>query len=126
MASLTLRKPVEFLLSQGQEHDAPHGRELMEIMGKQKQIIPLVMDRAFEDDYTRYIAQTLNFKPIVPPKKNRKNPWEHDNELYKTRNEIERDFRLVQGFRRVATRYDKLDIMYVGFVQLAYVYMAFR
>jgi len=124
MASLTLRKPVEFLLSPGQEHDAPHGRELMEIMGKQKQVIPLVMDRAFEDDYTRYIAQTLNFKPIVPPKKNRKNPWEYDKELYKTRNEIERDFRLIQGFRRIATRYDKLDIMYVGFVQLAYVFMA--
>ena len=98
----------------------------MEIMGKQKQVIPLVMDRAFEDDYTRYIAQTLNFKPIVPPKKNRKNPWKYDKELYKTRNEIERDFRLIQGFRRIATRYDKLDTMYVGFVQLAHVFMAFR
>jgi transposase len=117
---------VEFLLSPGQEHDAPHGRELLEIMGKQKRIIPLVMDRAYEDDYTRYIAQDLNFKPIVPPKRNRKNPWDYDKELYKTRNEIERDFRLIQGFRRVATRYDKLDTMYSGFVQLAYVFMAIR
>ena len=126
MASLMLRKPVEFLLSPGHEHDAPHGRALMEIMGKQKQAMPLVMDSAFENDYTRYIAQTLNLKPIVPPKKNRKNPWDYDKELYKSRNEIERDFRLVQGFRRVATRYDKLDTMYVGFVQLAYVFMVIR
>ena len=84
------------------------------------------MDRAYEDDYTQYIAQTLNFKPIVPPKKNRKNPWDYDKELYKARNEIERDFRLLQGFRRIATRYDKLDVMYGSFIQLAYVFMAIR
>jgi len=115
---------VEFILSAGQLHDAPQGRVLMETVGKQDAVTPLLMDRAYEDGYTRYIAQTLKFDPIVPPKSNRKVPWEYDKELYKRRNEIERLFRLLQGFRRVFCRYDKLDIMYAGFIQLALVFIS--
>jgi len=66
----------------------------METLGKQKTTTPLIMDRAYEDKDTRYIAQMLKFDPIVPPKSNRKDPWEYDKELYKLRNEIERLFRL--------------------------------
>ena len=84
------------------------------------------MDRGYEDDYTRYIAQTLNFNPVVPPKSNRKNPWDYDRKLYKRRNEIERFFRLIKGFRRIFTRFEKLDIMFAGFIQLALVYLAMR
>ena len=120
------RTCVEFILSEGQDHDAPHGRILMDTVGKRKSVIPLVMDRAYEDDYTRYIAQTLNFQPVVPPKSNRKNPWYYDKALYKRRNEIERLFRLTKDFRRIFTRYDKLDSSFVGFIQLALVYMAIR
>ena len=98
----------------------------METVGKQKNVTPLIMDRAFEDDYTRYIAQTLYFKTIVPPKQNRKNPWDYDKALYKLRNEMERLFRLIQGFRRVFVRFDKLDIMYAGFIPLALVYVAIK
>ena len=84
------------------------------------------MDRAYEDDYTRYIAQMLKFEPIVPPKKNRLHPWEYDKELYKLRNEVERLFRLIQGFRRVFCRFDKLDIMYTAFIQLALIYVSIK
>ena len=115
---------VEFILSKGSAHDAPQGRLLMETLGKQKATKPIVMDKAYEDDYTQYIAQMLKFEPVVPPKKNRKNPWEYDKKLYKHRNEAERLFRRLMAFRRVFTRFEKLDRMYVGFIQLALVYMA--
>ncbi|MBQ9128195.1 MAG: transposase, partial [Thermoguttaceae bacterium] len=36
--------------------------------------------------------------------------------LYKRRNEIERFFRHIQDFRRIATRYDKLDVMFSAFL----------
>ena len=98
----------------------------METVGKQHETKPLVMDRAFEDDFTRYIAQTLGFIPVVPPKSNRKNPWEYDKELYKLRNEIERLFRLLQGFRCVFCRFDKLDCVYIGFIQIALIFIAIR
>ena len=118
--------PVDFILSAGQKHDAPLGRLLMETVGKQKVWIPLIMDRAYEDEQTRLIAQLLGFNPVVPPKKNRLSPWEYDKELYKLRNEIERLFRLIQGFRRIFCRYDKLDKMYIGFIQFAFIYLAIK
>jgi len=118
------RTSVDFIISEGQFDDAPQGRLLMETVGKLRSVVPLIMDRAFEDDHTRYIAQTLNFKPVVPPKSNRKNPWDYDKELYKRHNEIERLFRLLDGFRRAFVRFEKLDIMYMVFVKLALVYVA--
>ncbi len=33
------------------------------------------MDRAYEDDKTRSLAMKNGFIPVVPPKKNRKDPW---------------------------------------------------
>ena len=117
---------VDFILSAGQCHDAPFGRLLMETAGKQKSWTPLIMDRAYEDDQTRLTAQLLHFDPIVPPKKNRLNPWEYDKELYKLRNEVERLFRLIQGFRRVFCRFDKLDKMYIGFIYVALIFIAIK
>jgi len=126
LVSSDAKTAVDFTLSGGQAHDAPQGRNLLDAIGKQRAVTPLIMDRGYEDDYTRYIAQTLGFNPIVPPKSNRKNPWVYDRELYKKRNEIERFFRLIKGFRRIFTRYEKLDIMLIGFIQLALVYVAIR
>ena len=126
LMSALANKCIDFILSEGQVHDAPQGRLLMETVGKQKNVLPLLMDRAYEDDFTRYIAQSLKFEPIVPPKSNRKAPWEYDKELYKLRNEVERLFRLIQGFRRVFCRFDKLDIMYIGFIHLALVFIAIK
>lgn len=131
MACAGDRTAVEFILSAGQLHDAPQGRLLPETIGTQKykhnfQPVPLLMGRAYEDDGTRYTAQQLYFTPVVPPKKNRKNPWCYDKELYKLRNEIERLFRLLQGFRRVFCRFDKLDVMYSGFIMPALVFIAIK
>ncbi len=50
------------------------------------------MDRAYEDDKTRALAVKQGFVPVVPPKKNRREPWGYDKELYKRRNEVERYF----------------------------------
>jgi transposase len=126
MMAANERTAVAFILSAGQLHDAPQGRLLMETVGKQKSSIPVIMDRAYEDDQTRYIATTLSFLPVVPPKKNRKDPWEYDEELYKTRNQIERLFRLLQGYRRVFCRFEKLDIMFIGFIQLALIHISIK
>ena len=77
------------------------------------------MDRAYEGDNMRVAAKELGYIPVVPPKKNRIDPWEYDEELYKRRNEVERFFRRIKRFRRVFTRYDKLDIVFSGFILFA-------
>jgi transposase len=70
------------------------------------------MDRAYEGNETRALAASLGYRPVVPPRRNRREPWEYDKELYKKRNEVERFFRRYRRFRRVCTRYDKLDRMF--------------
>ena len=77
------------------------------------------MDRAYEGDSTRAKATEKGYVPVVPPKKNRKDPWEYDKQRYKQRNEIERFILRLKRFRRVFTRYDKLDILFGGFIYFA-------
>ena len=48
-----------FSLSAGQDHDAAHGRRLLERIGVQQDPLFLVMDRAYEGDETRQLALDL-------------------------------------------------------------------
>ena len=38
----------------------------------------LLMDRAYEGDSTRLLAESFGLTPVVPPKKNRTDPWDYD------------------------------------------------
>jgi len=62
MIAATAMMVVDFILSAGQAHDAPQGRILMETVGKHKEVIPLLMDRAYEDDLTRYRTPVLGLR----------------------------------------------------------------
>jgi transposase len=95
------------------------GRALLQSLGSIDEPLHLLMDKAYEGDETRQLALDLGFIPVVPPKSNRLEPWEYDREMYKRRNEVERLFRRLKGFRRVFSRFDKLDIVFLGFVHFA-------
>jgi len=84
------------------------------------------MDSAYQDDATRALAQAQGLIPVVPPNPQRKHPWEYDKTLYKRRNCIERLFRRLKAWRRVFTRYDKLDVVFAGFVTIALIAEALR
>ena len=108
-------------LSSGSCHDAPEGRVSIAAIGKDFDGVPFLMDRAYEGDKTRALAAANGHEPIVPPKRNRKNPWDYNKEKYKRRNVVERLFRRIKEFRKVCTRYDKTDIMYMAFIHFAFI-----
>ena len=56
---------------------------------------------------------------VIPPKSNRKEPWDYDKIRYTNRNQVERFFNRLKNFRRIATRYDKRLRYYLAFVHLA-------
>ena len=114
---------LKFHLSAGNCHDAPEGRKLIGSIGFKIGKF-LLMDRAYEDDETRYLALTQGLIPVVPPKKNRRIPLQYDMELYKRRNEVERFFLRLKRFRKVFIRYDKLDVIYFSVVTLALIFDA--
>ena len=55
----------------------------------------------------------------IPDKINAKSKHDFDRELYKKRNVVERFFCRLKRFRRIFTRYDKLSIIFAGFILLA-------
>src|SRR5574338_1243137 len=119
MVAADARTAITFALSPGQAHDAPEGRQLLQRVGRIPRPIYLLMDRAYESDESRHLAVELGYVPVVPPKSNRLAPWEYDRVLYKRRNEIERLFRRLKGFRRIFSRVEKLDVMFVAFINFA-------
>jgi len=119
MVTASDRSAVVFSLSGGNKHDAPEGEALVDSIDRLTEQIYILMDRAYEGDKMRVKAIAKGFIPVVPPKKNRKVPWEYDKERYKQRNEIERYFLRLKRFRKVFTRYDKLDVIFAGFIYFA-------
>jgi hypothetical protein len=126
--------------------DAVEGRELLGGIGPLPAPLHLIMDRAYEDNETRQLALDFGFIPMVPPKSNRLEPWQYDKAMYRKRNEIERLFRRLKGFRRVwrqlifpgsvvlivarhrriFSRFEKLDLLFLGFLTFALIVEALR
>ena len=46
--------------------------------------------------------------------------------MYKRRNEIERLFRRLKGFRCISRRFEKLDVMFIGFINFTLIVEALR
>ena len=113
------RTAVTFSFSPAQAHDGPQGRKLLNRLGQQQGSPSLIMDRAYQGDGTRQLALKLGYWPVVPPLRTRFEPWEYDREMYKRRNEIERLFRRSKGFRRIFSRFEKLDVVFLGFIVFA-------
>ena len=112
--------PMARRLSPGVAADDPEGQVLMDEVPKDLcKGKPLLMDKAYEGDACRAKAKKCGMRPVVPPKSNRLKPWRYDKKLYEGRNVIERNFRNIKEFRRVYTRYDKLDETYKAFVAFA-------
>jgi hypothetical protein len=75
----------------------------------------LPMDRVYEGRQTRQLVLDLGYIPVVPPEANRLLPWQYNHAMYKKRNEIERLFRGFKGLRRIFSRFDKLDAVFISF-----------
>ena len=120
MVAADERAAVTFSLSPDQAGDAPQGRELLKTLDNTGwEGASVIMDKAYEGDDTRQLVLALGMVPIVPPKVNRMSPWEYDKQIYKKRNEVERLFRQLKGFRRIFSRLDKLDVVFRFFIQFS-------
>ena len=76
----------------------------------------VIGDKAYDSDAFISEITSQDAVAVIPPRKNRIQTRTYDKELYKLRNRIERFFHRLKQYRRVATRYDKLAVRYLGFV----------
>ena len=117
---------MSLCLTPGQAADAPEAQALLLAMGPAPAGCHLIMDRAYEGNATRQLVLALDMIPVVPPKCNRVDPWRYDRALYKKRNEIERLFRRLKGYRRIFSRFEKLDCVFLAFLCFALIVEAIR
>ncbi len=110
-----LGNPVRLLASPGQRNDIALAHDL--IAGFAPGAV--LGDKGYDADPLAEAVETSGAEVVIPPKRNRKSPRTYDRDLYKERNKIERFFNKLKQFRRVATRYDKLLVNFMGFVKLA-------
>ena len=112
-----LGNPLEFLLSAGNDHDSVHAVELLEkvkISGSH-----VLADRAYGAREIREYISEHGASYVIPPQSNVSEPWPVDWHLYKERHLVECFFQKIKWFRRIATRYDKLDASFLSFLYLA-------
>ena len=79
----------------------------------------MLADKGYDGDDVRSALLLRNILPVIPPKANRKEPISCNFKAYKDRNRIERMFNRLKQFRRIATRYDKTALSFIGFLCLA-------
>ena len=75
---------------------------------------PATTDKGYESDRLLAFVRDQGAEAVIPPKSNRREPWEYDRELYRQRNLIERAFNKLKQWRRIATRYDPRSLYFLS------------
>lgn len=109
-------RPLGFVLTGGQVHDAKAFLELLRLVGER--VRAMLADKGYDSDAIREALLGCGSLPVIPPKANRKDPPTYDRAKYKERNRIERLFNRLKNWRRLATRYDKTADSFLGFYNL--------
>ena len=107
--------PIRLIGSPGQRNDIALAHDLID--GFEAQAI--LADKGYDAEHLCHSIEKAGTDVVIPPKRNRKTQRDYDSEIYKERNRVERFFAKLKQFRRVATRYDKLLVNFMGFVKLA-------
>jgi len=108
-------KLVRYILTGGEVNDITQAKQLV---SKGIDGAGIVGDRAYDSNEFVSHIEDLELEVVIPSRANRLMQRSVDAEVYRRRNVIERWFGRLKQFRRIATRYDKTQSSYRGFVAL--------
>ena len=112
-----LGNPLAFMLSSGSDHDSIHAVSLLcQVPMEGSNILG---DKAYGAKAIREYIVSRNASYTIPPKCDVIDPWPVDWHTYKERHLVECFFQKLKWFRRIFTRYDKLDASFLAFVYIA-------
>jgi transposase len=109
---------VAVVLTPGQAGDAPQYPELIAAVPEECPVDAAAADKSYDSDAIRADLKRRGIKAVIPPLACRKRAIRYDKRAYRRRNKVERLFNRLKQFRRVATRYDKLDETFLAFIHL--------
>jgi putative transposase len=94
----------------------PIGSELIE---EAKPAEHMLADKGYDSAELRWHLKDRGTKALIPNRSNRKKKFRFDRKQYRERHKIENAFCRLKDFRRIATRYDKLAVVFAASVHLA-------
>ena len=95
-----LGNPLRSILTAGQDSDM------------------VIADKADDANDFIQMIQDMEAMVVIPVRSNRNQQREYDHHWYKDRNLVERFFNKIKQFRRIATRYEKLDRNFMSMLNL--------
>ena len=128
MVAASARCAIGFSLSPGQAGDAPEGRALLHSLQGAPQLplsCHLLMDCAYEGNETRQLALDSASFPWCRRIRVASNPGGSKG-LISTAQRDRATFRRLKGFRRIFSRFDKLDLVFIAFIYFALIVEALR
>ncbi len=105
---------VCFVILPGQAHDLAGVPDLLEGLSFGAQI----GDKAFDATWLLGKVEARGAEAVIPSRRNRTEPRDHDREMYRWRHQIENFYARIKELRAVATRYDKTDDSVAAAIQL--------
>ncbi|MCB2089387.1 MAG: IS5 family transposase [Sphingomonadaceae bacterium] len=109
-------RPHVLLLTPGNTHDAKVAVVAINAVPPSEY---LVADKGYDSNALRSWLIERGTTPVIPSKSNRKVQVDHDRQIYRQRNVVERMFCLFKDWRRVATRFDRNIKIFMATVAIA-------
>jgi transposase len=107
-------RALQLTLSKGNMADVK-AAEMIEIEAGKR----VVADKGYDSDGLREKIAETGGNYCIPPRKTRLNHVHWHRGYYRKRHRVENFFQRIKRYRRVGTRYEKLELTYLAFVQLA-------
>ncbi len=79
----------------------------------------VVADKGYDSDAFRRDLRRQKARVCIPARSNRLQPASWNRAYYRRRHQVENFFQRLKRSRRIGTRYEKLDLHFLGFVSLA-------
>ena len=107
--------PLRLALTAGQRHDLIKARDMIVDLTFDH----VIADRSYSSQDFRDQILAGGMEPVIPPKRNAKEPPAYDAWLYRERHLIECFIGKIKQYRRVFSRFDKLARRYLGFLHFS-------
>ena len=108
--------PIGVVLTPGQAHDVTAYPTLM--AERDSDPGALLADKGYDSDAIRQDLRDRGAAPEIPTKRSRRVQFSVDKPVYALRSRIECCIGHLKEMRRIATRYDKTEASFLGFVLL--------
>lgn len=110
-----LGNPLHVHLTAGNVNDVSEAQKLVEHAHGDN----FIADKAYDADHVIEAIEKKRMRAVIPSTASRTVKRKIDRHLYKERHLVENFFCKIKRYRRVATRYEKTAINFLGFVLFA-------